>query len=50
MRVRRPLVWLGIAEALIGVTASRHGATLLTRDSRAVKVYAALGVRFELVG
>lgn len=37
-------------DALIGVTASRHGSTLLTRDSRAVKVYAALGVRFELVG
>ena len=36
-------------DALIGTTASRHGATLLTRDSRAVKVYAALGVPFELV-
>lgn len=36
-------------DALIGVTASRHGATLLTRDPRAAKVYAALGVRFERV-
>ena len=36
-------------DALIGVTAAQHGATLLTRDSRAVRVYAALGVRFELV-
>ena len=36
-------------DALIGATASRHGATLLTRDSRAVRVYAALGIAFELV-
>jgi predicted nucleic acid-binding protein len=36
-------------DALVGITASRHDATLLTRDRRAVRVYAALGVPFELV-
>jgi predicted nucleic acid-binding protein len=37
-------------DALIGITAAHHDALLLTRDDRAVRVYAALGVRFELVG
>jgi predicted nucleic acid-binding protein len=36
-------------DALIGLTAAAHDATLLTRDRRAVRIYAALGVRFELV-
>lgn len=37
-------------DALIGVTSARHDALLLTRDERAMRVYSALGVRFELVG
>lgn len=37
-------------DALIGVTAAHHGALLLSRDRRAARVYAALGVGFELVG
>lgn len=48
------LVEVGISggstyDALIGITAREHGAMLLTRDRRAVKVYSALGVRFELL-
>lgn len=39
----------GTYDALIGVTAARHDAILLTRDQRAVRVYAALDVRFELI-
>jgi predicted nucleic acid-binding protein len=38
-----------IYDALIAWTAKRAGATLLTRDRRAVRVYEAVGVRFELV-
>lgn len=38
-----------ISDALIAWTAKRAGATLLTRDRRAVRVYEAVGVRFELV-
>jgi predicted nucleic acid-binding protein len=37
-------------DALIGLTAAHHDALLLSRDQRAARVYAALGVRFELVG
>ena len=37
-------------DALIGVTAASHGALLLTRDARAVRIYAALGVRVQMVG
>ena len=37
-------------DALIGTTAARHDALLLSRDQRAARVYEALGVRFELVG
>jgi predicted nucleic acid-binding protein len=49
------LVEVGISggstyDALIGITAREHGAVLLTRDRRAVRVYSALGVRFETVG
>ena len=36
-------------DALIGMTAAHHDALLLSRDRRATRVYAALGVRFELV-
>ncbi len=36
-------------DGLIGTTAAQHHALLLSRDQRAVRVYAALGVRFELV-
>lgn len=36
-------------DALIGTTAAQHDALLLSRDQRATRVYAALGVRFELV-
>ena len=39
-----------IYDALIAWTAKRAGATLLTRDRRAVRVYEAVGVRFDLVG
>ena len=38
-----------IYDALIAWTAKRAGATLLTRDRRAVRVYTSVGVRFELV-
>ena len=37
-------------DALIGATSAGHDALLLTRDPRAVRVYSALGVPFELVG
>ncbi len=36
-------------DALIGTTAAQHRELLLSRDQRAARVYAALGVRFELV-
>ena len=36
-------------DALIGITASQHDALLLTRDRRAMRVYTALGVPFEVV-
>jgi predicted nucleic acid-binding protein len=39
-----------IYDALVGATAKRAGATLLTRDRRALTVYEALGVRHELLG
>lgn len=38
-----------IYDALIGETARRAGATLLTRDRRAISVYEKLAVRFELI-
>jgi len=37
-----------IYDALVAATARRAGATLLTRDRRAVPVYEALGVEFDL--
>ncbi len=36
-------------DALIGFTAAEHDALLRSRDQRAARVYAALGVRFELL-
>ena len=38
-----------IYDALVGATAKRVGALLLTRDRRAIQTYEALGVRYELV-
>jgi predicted nucleic acid-binding protein len=38
-----------VYDALIGMTASEAGATLLTRDPRAVAIYDRLEVRHELV-
>lgn len=39
-----------IYDALIAETAKRAGATLLTRDRRAVSTYEKLAVRYELIG
>ena len=39
-----------IYDALIAETAKRAGATLLTRDKRAVSTYERLAVRHELIG
>ena len=38
-----------IYDALIAWTAKQAGATLLTRDRRAVRVYEAVGARFDLI-
>jgi predicted nucleic acid-binding protein len=38
-----------IYDAVVGATAKRAGATLLTRDRRAVSTYEALGVRHEMI-
>lgn len=38
-----------IYDALIAWTAKRAGATLLTRDRRAVRVYEAVGAEFDLI-
>lgn len=38
-----------IYDALVAATARRAGATLLTRDRRAVPVYEAMGAAYELV-
>ena len=38
-----------IYDALVATTARRAGATLLSRDRRAVRTYEAIGTRFELV-
>jgi predicted nucleic acid-binding protein len=39
-----------IYDALVGATAKHAGATLLTRDRRALITYEAVGVRHELLG
>ena len=36
-------------DALIGATAAEHDALLLSRDQRATRIYALLGVRFDVV-
>lgn len=38
-----------IYDALVGVTVKKAGATLLTRDRRALSTYDAVGVTYELV-
>ena len=40
----------GIYDALIGLTAKRANATLLTLDRRAVGAYEAVGANYELLG
>ena len=47
---RAGLIGGAIYDALIAATAKRAGATLLTRDRRAVPAYEAVGVRYEFVG
>ncbi|MDZ7779907.1 MAG: type II toxin-antitoxin system VapC family toxin [Gemmatimonadota bacterium] len=39
-----------VYDALIGATAKRAGAVLLTRDGRAVSTYEAVGVDFRILG
>jgi predicted nucleic acid-binding protein len=39
-----------IYDALIAATARAAGATLLTRDRRALSVYELIGARFEIIG
>lgn len=38
-----------VYDALVAWTAKRAGATLLTRDRRATRIYQAVGIRFELL-
>jgi hypothetical protein len=38
-----------VYDALVGLTAAESGVSLLTRDERAARTYARLGVAFELV-
>lgn len=38
-----------VYDALVGLTATHHGAVLLTRDVRAMRTYDALGVDFAVV-
>ena len=47
--VERDLAGGAVYDAVVAWTARRARATLLTRDRRAVRVYQAVGVRFELV-
>jgi predicted nucleic acid-binding protein len=46
---RAGVVGGSIYDALIAATARHAGATLLTRDQRALSVYEQIGVRHELV-
>jgi predicted nucleic acid-binding protein len=46
---RSGLLGGAIYDALVAATARRASATLLTRDRRAVPVYEAVGVRYELL-
>lgn len=38
-----------VYDALVAATASEAGATLVTRDRRAIRIYEALGARFEFL-
>jgi predicted nucleic acid-binding protein len=54
LRLPSALAKLGISggatyDGLIALTASHHGATLLTLDSRAARTYTACGVDFNLL-
>ena len=48
--VEGPISGGAIYDALVGITAKRAAATLLTRDRRAVSTYDVVGVRYEFVG
>jgi predicted nucleic acid-binding protein len=39
-----------VYDGLIALTAARHGTELISRDRRATRTYAALGVRYRLIG
>lgn len=39
----------GVYDGLVALTANAHGERLVTRDRRAVRVYEALGVEYELL-
>jgi predicted nucleic acid-binding protein len=49
LAARAGLVGGTIYDALVASTAKRAGATLLTRDRRALPAYEAIGVRYELL-
>jgi predicted nucleic acid-binding protein len=44
------LIGGAVYDALVAATARHAGATLISRDRRAVRVYKALGVKYELLG
>ncbi len=49
LAARAGLIGGAIYDALVAATARRASATLLTRDHRAIPVYEAVGVRYELL-
>lgn len=50
LAVEERVVGGAIYDALVGLTAKSAGATLLTRDRRALPTYDTVGARYELVG
>ncbi len=40
----------GVYDALVGQAAAAHAAILLTRDRRAERTYAVLGLNYEFIG
>lgn len=50
LAVKAGLAGGAIYDALVGATAKHAGASLLTRDRRALSTYDAVGVRYELLG
>ena len=50
LAVDGPVSGGAIYDALVGITAKRAAATLLTRDRRAISTYDVVGVRYEFVG